>query len=37
VAGDQAAVAAGTAPALDATSGVNSSKAVAWTLVLPPG
>jgi PKD repeat protein len=37
VAGDQAGVAAGTAPALDATSGVNSSKAVAWTLVLPPG
>jgi alpha-tubulin suppressor-like RCC1 family protein/PKD repeat protein len=37
VAGDQAGIAAGTATALDATSGVGSSKAVAWTLVLPPG
>lgn len=35
-AGDQAGVAAGTAAALAATSGVSSSKALAWTLVLPP-
>lgn len=36
VAGDQGGVPAGTAAALDATSGVSSSKALAWTLVLPP-
>ena len=34
--GDEAGLAAGTAPALAATSGVSSSKALAWTLVLPP-
>jgi hypothetical protein len=34
--GEQAGVAAGTAPALSATSGISSAKAVAWTLVLPP-
>lgn len=33
---DQGGVAAGTAPALTATSGISSSKAVAWTVVLPP-
>ena len=33
---DQGGVAAGTAPALAATSGISSSKAVAWTVVLPP-
>jgi len=35
--GDEGGVAAGTAPALAATSSVPSSKALAWTLVLPPG
>ena len=35
-AGDTTGVAAGTAPALSATSGVSSSKALGWTLVLPP-
>jgi alpha-tubulin suppressor-like RCC1 family protein len=34
--GDEGAVAAGTAPALTATSGMSSGKAIAWTLVLPP-
>ncbi len=34
--GDQAWTDAGSAPALIATSGVSSSKALAWTLVLPP-
>ena len=33
---DQSGVAAGTAPALTATSGISSAKAIAWTLVLPP-
>lgn len=36
-AGDQAWSTAGTAPALAATSGITSGKALAWTLVLPPG
>ena len=36
VAADQAGVPAGTVPALSATSGLSSSKAVAWTVVLPP-
>ena len=36
VAADQAGVPAGTLPALSATSGLSSSKAVAWTVVLPP-
>ena len=35
-AGDTAEVSAGTVPPLSATSGVSSSKAIAWTLVLPP-
>jgi len=34
--GEQSNVAAGTAPALSATSGLSSAKAIAWTLVLPP-
>lgn len=34
--GEQGNVAAGTAPALSATSGISSAKAIAWTLVLPP-
>jgi hypothetical protein len=34
--GDQSDVTAGTVPALTATSGVASSKAIGWTLVLPP-
>jgi hypothetical protein len=34
--GDQADVAAGTAPSLTATSGISSNKSIAWTLVLPP-
>ena len=33
---DQGGVAAGTAPALSATSGISSAKAITWTLVLPP-
>ncbi len=36
VAGDQGDVPAGTVPALGATSSVSASKALAWTLVLPP-
>ena len=36
VAGDQGNVPAGTVPALAATAGVSASKALAWTLVLPP-
>jgi PKD repeat protein len=36
VVGDQGDVPAGTVPALAASSGVSSSKALAWTLVLPP-
>ncbi len=36
VAGDQSGAVAGTVPALSATSGVISSNAVAWTIVLPP-
>ncbi|GAA1478314.1 hypothetical protein GCM10009623_27600 [Nocardioides aestuarii] len=36
VAGDQGGVAAGTVPALAATAGASASKAVAWTIVLPP-
>lgn len=36
VLGDQGGVAAGTAPALNATSGLTSAKAIAWTVVLPP-
>ena len=36
VTGDEAWDDAGTAPALAATSAVTSSKALAWTLVLPP-
>ena len=34
--GEQTGMAAGTAPALSATSGMSSAKAIAWTLVLPP-
>ncbi len=34
--GDQGGVPAGTAPALTATSTVSSSKAIMWTVVLPP-
>jgi len=34
--GEQGNVAAGTAAALSATSGISSAKAIAWTLVLPP-
>jgi hypothetical protein len=36
VAGDQGGVPAGSAPALSATAGASASKAVAWTIVLPP-
>ena len=36
VAGDQGGVPAGTVAALAATAGVSASKAVAWTIVLPP-
>ena len=36
VAGDQGGVPSGTVPALAATAGVSASKAVAWTVVLPP-
>lgn len=36
VAGDQDGVPAGTVAALAATAGVSASKAVAWTIVLPP-
>ena len=36
VLGEQGGLAAGTAPALSATSGIASSKAIAWTVVLPP-
>lgn len=36
VAGEEAPVGAGTAPSLTATAGVTASKAIAWTLVLPP-
>jgi hypothetical protein len=35
--GDAAAVAAGTWSDTTATSGVKAAKAVAWTVVLPPG
>jgi PKD repeat protein len=35
-AGEQSEVAAGSVPALSATSGISSAKAIAWTLVLPP-
>jgi alpha-tubulin suppressor-like RCC1 family protein len=34
--GEQRDVTAGTAPALTATSGIASAKAICWTLVLPP-
>lgn len=36
VSGDASGVAAGTWPVTTATAGVSSSKAVAWTVVLPP-
>jgi hypothetical protein len=36
VVGDATGVSAGTAPTLAATAGVSSTKALAWTLVLPP-
>jgi PKD repeat protein len=36
VLGEGAGVAAGTAPALNATSGISSARAIMWTVVLPP-
>ena len=36
VAGDQGGVPPGTVPALAATAGASASKAVAWTIALPP-
>jgi PKD repeat protein len=36
VLGEQGGVAVGTAPALSATSGITSAKAIMWTVVLPP-
>jgi alpha-tubulin suppressor-like RCC1 family protein len=36
VVGEQSGAGAGSVPALSATSGITSAKAIAWTVVLPP-